>query len=91
MHVLTIYAHSNPRSFCHAVLEEFTAGLREAGHTGEVVDLYAIGFDPVLDEYTLMYPGIKHVEHVLFHAVHGADDETRRGYLDRARALGRTF
>lgn len=46
MHVLTIYAHSNPRSFCHAVLEEFTAGLREAGHTGEVVDLYAIGFDP---------------------------------------------
>ncbi len=48
MHVLTIYAHPNPQSFCHAVLEHFTAGLREAGHSNEVVDLYAIGFDPVL-------------------------------------------
>ena len=47
MHVLTIYAHSNPKSFCHAVLDQFTAGLREAGHSIEVVDLYAIGFDPV--------------------------------------------
>lgn len=246
MHVLTVYAHPNPRSFCHAILEEFTAGLREAGHSSEVVDLYAIGFDPVhrprdmpgwltesipddmlermqlrrsilaaaggplrrfamkrllgdrddrsiirllrerfqpkdvlvqqrkvaraqglafvapvhfasfpvmlkgwidrvwtpgfayeltaeawrgdvggrrgllthekalimqtaiwdersystglrdamakiLDEYSLMYPGIENVEHVLFHAVHGADDETRRGYLDRARALGRSY
>ena len=35
----------------------------------------------IIDEYTLTYPGIKHVEHVLFHAVHGADDDTRRGYL----------
>jgi len=24
------------------------AGLREAGHTNEIVDLYAIGFDPVI-------------------------------------------
>lgn len=47
MKVLTVYAHPNPRSFCHAILEEFTTGLREAGHTVEVVDLYAIGFDPV--------------------------------------------
>ncbi len=47
MHVLTVYAHPNPRSFCHAILEEFTAGLAEGGHTTEVVDLHAIGFDPV--------------------------------------------
>lgn len=47
MRVLTIYAHHNPRSFCHAVLERFTAGLRDAGHENEVVDLYAIRFDPV--------------------------------------------
>jgi putative NADPH-quinone reductase len=45
----------------------------------------------VIDEYTLSYPGIKKVEHELFYAVHGADDDTRRGYLDRARALGRDF
>jgi NAD(P)H dehydrogenase (quinone) len=246
MHVLTIYANSNPKSFCHALLEQFTEGLREAGHSSEVVDLYAIGFDPVhrprdmpswvtesipddlldrmrvresviegaggplrrlamkrligdrdargvirllrersqpkdvlaqqqkvaraqalafvapvhflsfpvilkgwfdrvwtpgfaydltedawrgdidgrrgllthekalimqttlwdersydaglreamgkvLDEYTLRYPGIRHVEHVLFYAVHGADDDTRRRYLERARELGRNF
>ena len=48
MHVLTVYAHPNPKSFCHAVLEQFSEGLREAGHTNEVLDLYAIGFDPVL-------------------------------------------
>lgn len=48
MHVLTVFAHSNPRSFCGAILDRFTAGLVEAGHTNERVDLYAIGFDPVL-------------------------------------------
>jgi NAD(P)H dehydrogenase (quinone) len=48
MHVLTVFAHSSHKSFCHAVLEQFTRGLADAGHTNEVVDLYAIGFDPVL-------------------------------------------
>jgi NAD(P)H dehydrogenase (quinone) len=51
MRVLTIYAHHDPRSFCHAVLERFTDGLMDAGHTSEVVDLHAIGFDPVLREH----------------------------------------
>lgn len=51
MRVLTIYAHHNPRSFCHAVLERFDAGLRDAGHTNEIVDLHAIGFDPVLRDH----------------------------------------
>ena len=50
MHVLTIYAHHNPRSFCHALLERFSAGLAEAGHSHEVVDLHAIGFNPVLSD-----------------------------------------
>jgi NAD(P)H dehydrogenase (quinone) len=47
MKVLTIYAHNDPHSFCHGVLDRFTDGLRDAGHTSEVVDLYAINFDPV--------------------------------------------
>ncbi len=47
MRVLTVYAHPNPRSFCHAILQQFTKGLEDAGHTSEVVDLYAIRFDPV--------------------------------------------
>ena len=48
MNVLTVFAHPNSRSFCHAVLDRFNAGLRDAGHTNEIVDLYAIGFDPIL-------------------------------------------
>ena len=48
MKVLTIYAHPNPKSFCHAVLDQFTKGLADSGHSNEIVDLYAIGFDPVL-------------------------------------------
>jgi NAD(P)H dehydrogenase (quinone) len=47
MRVLTVYAHPNPKSFCHAILQEFTRGLEAAGHASEVVDLYAIRFDPV--------------------------------------------
>ncbi len=48
MKVLTVYANPNPRSFCHAVLKQFTRGLQDAGHMTEVVDLYAIRFNPVL-------------------------------------------
>ena len=47
MKVLTVYAHPNPKSFCRAILQRFTQGLADAGHTSEVVDLYAIRFDPV--------------------------------------------
>ena len=54
MRVLTVYAHPNPTSFCHAVLERFTQGLTDAGHTSEVVDLYAMEFNPVFkrDDYS---------------------------------------
>jgi NAD(P)H dehydrogenase (quinone) len=50
MKVLIVYAHPNPRSFNHAILETFTKSLAEAGHTCEVVDLYAIKFNPCLNE-----------------------------------------
>jgi NAD(P)H dehydrogenase (quinone) len=50
MNVLTVFAHSGKQSLCHALLERFDAGLRAAGHVNEVVDLYAIGFDPVIRE-----------------------------------------
>src|SRR5512147_1763165 len=48
MKVLTVYANPNPKSFCHAILEQFTRGLADAGHTCDIVDLYAIHFNPVL-------------------------------------------
>jgi NAD(P)H dehydrogenase (quinone) len=46
MKVLVVYAHPNPQSFNHAILEAFTKGLKDGGHTFEVVDLHAIKFDP---------------------------------------------
>jgi NAD(P)H dehydrogenase (quinone) len=49
MRVLTIYAHHNPHSLCHAILERFTKGLLDAGHSSEVVDLYAIRFNPAFN------------------------------------------
>ncbi len=45
----------------------------------------------LIDEYALRYPGIKRIEHEYFHAVHGADEDTRRAYLDCAYRLGRDF
>jgi NAD(P)H dehydrogenase (quinone) len=50
MNVLTVYAHHNPKSFCHAILERFTLGLKDAGHTNDIVDLHGIHFDPVVSE-----------------------------------------
>lgn len=47
MNVMTVIAHPNPRSFCHAILRRFDAGLKEAGHGNDIVDLYATRFDPV--------------------------------------------
>jgi NAD(P)H dehydrogenase (quinone) len=47
MKVLTVFAHNDRLSFCGGVLDRFCAGLADAGHTNEVLDLYAIKFDPV--------------------------------------------
>ncbi|MEW6265611.1 MAG: NAD(P)H-dependent oxidoreductase [Thermodesulfobacteriota bacterium] len=44
MHVYILFAHPSPRSFCREVLEYFTRGLEESGHTHEVFDLYENGF-----------------------------------------------
>ena len=48
MKVFIVYAHPNPKSFNHAILESFTRGLKDAGHSFEVADLYAMKFDPCL-------------------------------------------
>ncbi len=58
MKVLIVYAHPNSKSFCHAVLERFQNGLKEAGHTSEVIDLYKIHFNPVFN--TRDYPSYVH-------------------------------
>ena len=51
MHVLVVYAHPNPESFTHAIREQVERGLVDGGHTVEVIDLYAIGFNPVFTNH----------------------------------------
>ena len=46
MHVLTIVDHPNPASLSHAIAKRFMEGVIEAGHTTELGDLHAEGFDP---------------------------------------------
>jgi NAD(P)H dehydrogenase (quinone) len=48
MRVLVVYAHPCEESFCAAVRDQAIATLSEAGHEVRLVDLYAIGFNPVL-------------------------------------------
>ena len=45
----------------------------------------------IIDDWGLRYPGVKKVEHVYFYGVPVVDDETRRGYLERAYKLGKEF
>ena len=48
MHVLYVYCHPLEDSFHAAIRTEALAGLEKAGHTVDLLDLYAEGFDPVL-------------------------------------------
>jgi NAD(P)H dehydrogenase (quinone) len=49
VHVYVVFAHPSQGSFTHAVLEAFVEGLRDAGHTFEIGDLYAMGFPAEMD------------------------------------------
>ena len=46
--VLYVYCHPLAESFHAAIREAALAGLAEAGHRVDLLDLYAEGFDPVL-------------------------------------------
>ncbi len=48
MRVLILYAHPNPGSFCHAILESLVEVCRKASVRFEVRDLYTMNFDPIL-------------------------------------------
>ncbi len=48
MQILVVYAHPCEESFCAAVRDGTIATLTERGHEVRLLDLYAMGFDPVL-------------------------------------------
>jgi putative NADPH-quinone reductase len=43
---LVVYAHPSEESFCAALRDRAVAGLLDGGHTVDLIDLYASGFDP---------------------------------------------
>ncbi len=49
MHVYILFAHPSKTSFSREVLDAFCRGLRDAGHTFETGDLYAMGFRLEMD------------------------------------------
>ena len=104
MKVLVVYAHPNPQSFNHAILDAFTKGLAEGSHTYEVVDLYAIRFNPCLDveDLTKLTAGkvpddikaqqekVTHAEAIVFiHPVWWAGPPAiLKGWIDRVFSMG---
>lgn len=48
MNILIVYAHPNPKSFCHAILDTVQQALIAQGHEVHVRDLYALNFNPIL-------------------------------------------
>ncbi len=46
MHAPIVTAHPEPRSLTHSIAAQIGAGLAEAGHSFEMADLAAEGFDP---------------------------------------------
>lgn len=50
MNALVVYCHPVEGSFCSAMRDSAIAGLVSAGHSVELIDLAADGFDPVMSE-----------------------------------------
>ncbi|HRE03846.1 MAG TPA: NAD(P)H-dependent oxidoreductase [Ilumatobacteraceae bacterium] len=50
MRALVVVCHPKPDSFTHAMAAAATEGLERAGHSVEVIDLYALGFQPAMSE-----------------------------------------
>jgi len=49
MHIYIIFAHPSKKSFSYEVLNRFIQGLKEAGHTFEIGDLYEMQFNCEMD------------------------------------------
>lgn len=54
MKYLIVYAHPNPKSFNHAILETISQALQKKKREFTVRDLYGIGFNPVLSTKDLL-------------------------------------
>ena len=83
MHALIVVAHHDPQSLTHAVAAQVAAGLSSSGHTVEIADLAAEGFDP-------RYTCADHLVHRT-RATPPADVLAEQARIDRADALVLVF
>lgn len=105
MNVLILIAHPNPASFNHALAGAVARTATEAGHTAELRDLYAEGFDPVMPAAELardavLPPQIEEHCRAVAHAdliavIHpnwwSAPPAILRGWTDRCLRAGRAY
>ncbi|MFD2645199.1 NAD(P)H-dependent oxidoreductase [Pseudomonas japonica] len=61
MNVLIVYAHPEPRSLNGALKDHALAHLQRQGHAVQVSDLYAMGFNPLIDvgDNRASQPGVR--------------------------------
>jgi len=83
MHALIVVAHHDPHSLPHSVAAEVGTGLSASGHTFEIADLAAEGFDP-------RYSAADHRVHRT-RATPPADVVAEQARIDRADALVLAF
>lgn len=79
MHALIVVAHHDPRSLTHSLAAQVASGLVTQGHTFEIADLAAEGFDP-------RYTAADHAVHRTL-ATPPADVRVEQARIDRADAL----
>jgi len=83
MHALIVVAHHDSHSLIHSLAKQAAAGITAAGHTFEIADLAAEGFDP-------RYNAADHKVHRT-RATPPADVLAEQARLDRADALVLVF
>lgn len=83
MHALIVVAHHDPESLTHSLAHQVTGGLVASGHTFEIADLVAEGFDP-------RYSAADHAVHRT-RATPPADVLAEQARIDRADALVLVF
>jgi len=79
MHALVVVSHPDPASLTHAAAARIADGIARSGHTAEIADLMAEGFDP-------RFTATDHAVH-LKQAVASTDVLAEQARIDHADAL----
>lgn len=93
MHVYVIFAHPSKRSFSRSVLDAFTKGLKEAGHTEDHLEKIGIAdsMRRVMLNDRLLGVGVKLAHMEILSGMMPLDDKYREQNLQRAYELGKAF